>query len=90
MKIEDRVSNYMALSGVDAVKPGARPKGNPDQKNVGQGDAFNVQLSTAATQGSEDEVRLERLNAIRQQLAEGTYNISGKDVAEKILKVLKG
>lgn len=90
MKIDDRVSNYMALLSADTVKPGARLKENPDQKSVVQDDAFNVQLSPAATQKSEDEARLERLSAIRRQLAEGTYNISGKDVAEKILKVLKG
>ncbi|MBI5484567.1 MAG: flagellar biosynthesis anti-sigma factor FlgM, partial [Deltaproteobacteria bacterium] len=46
-------------------------------------------ISTTALQMSDDEARIERLNAIRRQLAEGTYNISGKDVADKILKVLK-
>ncbi|MSN25398.1 MAG: hypothetical protein GJV46_05940 [Geobacter sp.] len=46
--------------------------------------------SSEAVQTSEDEARLERLNSIRKQLSEGTYNISGKDVADKILKVIKG
>lgn len=50
----------------------------------------NVESSSRAQQISEDEARLIRLNAIRQQLSEGTYNISGKDVADKILKVIKG
>jgi len=49
-----------------------------------------VDLSSTAVQLAEDEARRERLNIIRQQLAEGSYNISGKDVADKILNVLKG
>jgi anti-sigma28 factor (negative regulator of flagellin synthesis) len=49
-----------------------------------------VDLSTAAIQLSEDEARRERLDIIRRQLAEGSYNISGKDVADKMLNVLKG
>ena len=49
-----------------------------------------VTLSTAATQmGDDDEARRARLIAIQRQLSEGTYNISGKDVADKIIKVLK-
>ena len=90
MKIENPVSNYKAQPSTDTLKQGERPKENSGQKNSVQNGAFNVQISPAATQKSEDEARLERLNAIRQQLAEGTYNISGKDVANKILKVLKG
>jgi len=50
----------------------------------------NVENSSEAVQISEDEARLERLNSIRKQLSEGTYNISGKDVADKILKIIKG
>lgn len=90
MKIEEQVTNNMALLSADAVKPNARPNDDPDQTNLVKEDAFNVQLSTDAAQKSDDEARLERLNAIRLQLAAGTYSISGKDVAEKILNVLKG
>lgn len=64
MKLDDRVSNYMAVLNCGAV--------NPD------------------VQRDEDEASRERLNVIRQQLAAGTYNISGKDVADKILNILKG
>jgi len=38
---------------------------------------------------SEDDVRLDKVAAIREQLAKGNYNISGKDVADKILNALK-
>ena len=49
-----------------------------------------VDFSSSAVQLAEDEARRERLNIIRQQLSEGSYNISGKDVANKILNILKG
>ena len=61
-----------------------------DQKS----DAFNVQISDKmkemmAAVPSEDDVRLDKVAAIREQLAKGNYNISGKDVADKILNALK-
>lgn len=56
-------------------------------------EAFNVDISVTATQTtqqqSSDEISHDRVAAIRDQLAAGTYNISGKDVAKKILGVLK-
>lgn len=90
VKTDDQVSNNMALLSADADKPTVRLKENSDKKNVAQEDTFNIRISPISTQQSDDEARLERLLAIRHQLAEGTYNISGKDVADKILKVLKG
>lgn len=53
-------------------------------------DAVSVQLSSQATQMSSDAIRQNRLASIREQLSAGTYNISGKDVANKILNALKG
>ncbi len=90
MKIDDRISEYMALLNsrpAKPVSPADQPQGtqvNPDTP------PSEVALSPTAVQRAEDEARRERLNAIRQQLAEGSYNISGKDVANKILNVLKG
>lgn len=56
--------------------------------------AFSVVISSKADQlnqpQSPDEISRDRVAAIRDQLAAGTYNISGKDVANKILGVLKG
>ena len=59
------------------------------------GDAFSLQISAAvermkAPSTENDAVRLDKVEAIRNQLASGTYNLSGKDVANKILKALKG
>jgi len=89
VKIEEQVSNHMSLLNNDTVNPAGRINENQIQKDIAQDQAVKVEISTAALQMSEDEARIERLNAIRRQLAEGTYNISGKDVADKILKVLK-
>lgn len=51
---------------------------------------FSVALSSTNEQTNSDEISHDRVAAIRDQLAAGTYNISGKDVANKILGVLKG
>jgi anti-sigma28 factor (negative regulator of flagellin synthesis) len=90
MKIDERISNYMSLLTSDAeplFQNSGDASGAP-KTAVPAPDA--VAISSTAAHLAEDEGRRERLNAIRQQLAEGSYNISGKDVAEKILNVLKG
>lgn len=88
MKVDDRISNYTHLNS-DTSNNAGRSRENAAPKGMAENRAVNVEISSAAKQMSEDEERLERLKAIRQQLAEGTYSISGKDVANKILKVLK-
>jgi len=88
MRIDDRVSNYMALLNNEAAKPAVKP--GDISGSLAAPAAVEVDLSSAAVQRAEDEARRERLNIIRQQLAEGSYNISGKDVADKMLNVLKG
>ena len=90
MKIEDRVSNYMELLHSAAVKPAAQPESNSGAQATTETPPDEVALSPAAFQLADDQAHRERLNIIRQQLAEGSYNISGKDVAGKILNVLKG
>ena len=90
MKIDDRVSNYMALLNSETAKSAAQPAGGSGSHTVVTAPPFEVDLSTTAVQLADDEARRERLNIIRQQLAEGSYNISGKDVADKILNVLIG
>lgn len=64
--------------------------------------AFSVTISKTAGQlakatdlltkapETEDSVRRERVATIKEQLASGSYTISGKDVAAKILNALKG
>lgn len=90
MKIDDRASTHKSLLNSDNIKNAGRSKEDEVQKDLSQDRVVNVEISSTAQQMSEDVARLERLNAIRQQLTEGTYSISGKDVANKILKVLKG
>ena len=56
--------------------------------------AFTVSISPTAEQllkaaPTEEEIRRDKVAAIRDQLASGSYNISGKDVASKILNALK-
>ena len=90
MKIDDRVSNYMAMLTGDLLKSAPKSKENAPVPSSPGVVTDKVTLSTAATQmGDDDEARRARLIAIQRQLSEGTYNISGKDVADKIIKVLK-
>lgn len=91
MKIDDRVSNYMALLKNGTDRPALQPSvAQADLRAVAKLPPVEVILSSSAVKLADDEVRRERLNVIRQQLAEGSYNISGKDVADKILNILKG
>lgn len=78
-----------------AVAPERRPKQQPtarlpDPQNE---EAYSVSLSSLPKHGipesDEEEIRRAKVAAIRDQLASGTYNISGKDVANKILGALK-
>ncbi len=55
---------------------------------------FNVQLTNmveklSSVQPSSGEVRTEKVKDISQQLASGNYNISGQDVAAKMLLTLQ-
>ncbi len=95
MKVETTVQNHVSAmnkvhkSTVEAAVPLAQPTAS-EQKT----DAVNVQISDKvkemmAVVPSEDQVRLDKVAAIREQLAKGNYNISGKDVADKILNALK-
>jgi len=90
MKIDDRVSNYMSLLLGDSLKPAPKTKDTVEQPQVLGATEDNVTISPTAAHMGEDEAHHERLLAIRRQLSEGTYNISGKDVAKKMLDVLKG
>jgi negative regulator of flagellin synthesis FlgM len=88
------------------IQPLARPqnntiKGSSAQKSADAqpaqegGDAFSVKLSSTTEQllsgtPAEEPVNWEKVNSISNQLAAGTYNISGKDVATKMLNALAG
>lgn len=56
---------------------------------------FSVQLTNmvdklSSVQPSSGEIRPEKVQNISQQLASGNYNISGQDVATKMLQALQG
>ncbi len=55
---------------------------------------FSVQLTNmvdklSGVQASSGEIRTEKVDTIRQQLTDGSYNISGQDVASKLLLALQ-
>lgn len=83
------ISNSGPLLSDKTIGPTGHTKVKAEQKGINEIQADKIDISATAVQKSEDEARLDKLNEIRRQLAEGTYNISGKDVAEKILKVIK-
>ena len=95
MKIDSSQQNYSAALDASQKKADAyRPKGGASQAANADNNPINVQLSTVVERMNrpgpqEDEIRRQKVEAIRQQLASGTYNISGKDVADKILNLLK-
>lgn len=95
MKVESTTQNQINVS----VKPQKNTAGQPS--NISPADsgrqkeeAFSIQISDKVkemmtAEPAEDEIRLDKVAAIREQLAKGNYNISGKDVADKILNALK-
>ena len=90
MKIDTRVSHYTETLLNKPVRSAVSAADTAGAQTAAEVPSVAVDFSSSAVQLAEDEARRERLNIIRQQLAEGSYNISGKDVAEKMLKVLKG
>ncbi len=90
MKIDPRVANYMELLKNEPVRSAVPLPNSTGAEAAAEAPSVAVDFSSAAVQLAEDEARRERLNIIRQQLSEGSYNISGKDVANKILNILKG
>ena len=89
MKIDERVSNYMALLQAELAGSSPRPNNTVISRDKEPSAAVTVDISSTALQRADDDARRERLNTIRKQLADGSYNISGKDVADKMLRILK-
>jgi flagellar biosynthesis anti-sigma factor FlgM len=94
MKIESGIRPLSGPQGKRAADRAAEKKASarPAQE---EGSAFSVKLSTTTEKllsaaPVEESIRWETVNAIRDQLASGTYNISGSDVAAKMLNLLKG
>jgi flagellar biosynthesis anti-sigma factor FlgM len=101
MKIDQKIQ-YQATM-LNNTQKNATTRSGKETSSSGRPDgaAFSVTISKTAgnlikatelakAPPSEDEIRLDKVAAIKEQLASGSYNISGKDVATKILNALKG
>ena len=92
MKIEGGIHPLTGPQGKKAANRSSEKKTGTRSED---GDAFSVKLSSTTDKllsaaPAEEEIQWEKVMSIRDQLAAGTYNISGKDVATKILNALKG
>lgn len=94
MKIKSGIIGTIPQVETLQKKPAAKGVAETAKPARQTDEAFSVKLSSKAEQLSKapspEEISRARVAAIRDQLASGTYNISGKDVANKILGVLKG
>jgi len=102
MKIDQKIQYpAVTLNGTQKNTAASSVKETSGADNTGKTD-FSVSISKTAGQlskaaelsatasTSEFEVRQDKIDSIREQLASGNYNISGKDVAIKMLNALTG
>jgi len=94
MKID---TGIQPLSGpqIKIIKGSSAQKSADVQSAQEEGGAFSVKLSSTTEQllsgtPAEEPINWEKVTSISNQLAAGTYNISGKDVAAKMLNALTG
>lgn len=90
----DTSSQAMVFGVKPVMRPNETEKSRYARSSQGTESPFHVQLSdlmakVADVQPSNGEVRWEKVNQIKEQLAQGSYNISGQDVAAKMLQLLK-
>lgn len=78
----------------NTIKKPAAKQATEARQTLQAGSAYNVSISPQAQQASshssEEGAMHSRLAVIREQLASSTYNISGREVATKILSLLNG
>ena len=86
MKIDETVPASPGSGGLPPESP-AREESSSGLPRVDYAALFSG--AGDAEPDIDDAARRERVEAIRARLAAGSYNISGKDVAEKMLKALK-
>jgi len=94
MSIDNITTGTAAKADALLKKPATRPVDETQITNPAEVAAFKVNISPIAEQllkaaPTEEEIRRDKVAAIRDQLASGSYSISGKDVASKILNALK-
>jgi negative regulator of flagellin synthesis FlgM len=91
-----RIDSTTALFGTQPVMKTAKSEAARYTKPTGDVQSpFSVQLTNmveklSSVQPSTGEIRPEKVQEISRQLAAGSYNISGQDVAEKMLALLQG
>jgi len=94
MKIETGIQPAIRPQN-KTIKNSSAQKSTDAQSAQEDGDAFSVKLSSTTEKllsGSpaEEPINWDKVTSIKNQLAAGTYNISGKDVATKMLNALIG
>ena len=62
----------------------ARPGGEGDTLRLSREAVLRTTARSAATQA--DDIRLERVDALRAQVADGTYRIDNEKIAAKLLQ----
>ena len=87
--LNNKQKNTATRSGKETSSPG-KPDGAPFSVTISR-TAENLIKATELSKApsGEDEIRPDKIAAIKDQLASGNYNISGRDVAIKILNALK-
>lgn len=62
---------------------------NATAQNIKKEDKVEISKAALELQGTQDEVRLEKIQELKKQISEGTYQVDSKEVAEKILSFWK-
>lgn len=86
-----KISNIGYAYGVYNKKPAvSRKKTSVGEAydNFDVSDEARVFQSALKAASSAPEIREDKVNAIKQQIEKGTYNVSAEDVAEKMLSWL--
>lgn len=80
------------LSRVNQLYQAGRPKKSAEAKTEDRKDFLEIsqsgkdyQVAKAAVQDAPD-IREERVEAIRQEMAAGTYSVGGKEIAERLVE----
>lgn len=98
MKIDNTLNpllNRDAKAAADArqnQRPAAAPPEAPKAEEAARGDVVELSDRSRLIARSQElaagapEIREEKVNELRSRLAAGTYNVSGRTVAESMLK----
>lgn len=95
IKRERKRGDYMKINNFNAINQIYRSNSTSAMRRVDSAQSFSDRLEFSKTAksytvansavSSAPDVRLDKVNAIKAQMAAGTYNVSAEDVADKIL-----